>query len=69
MKTKPNEIKPAMTIKADSLIACFVVKAAQETRWMREHAKQCEYSAAHNCGVRREVWLHAALMTQEHIKL
>jgi hypothetical protein len=47
---------------------CFLEHAARETVWMREHAKQCEYQAAHDAGVRRQVWLHAALLAQEKKK-
>jgi hypothetical protein len=38
---------------------------ARETVWIREHAKQCEYQAAHDAGVRRGVWMMAALLAQE----
>jgi hypothetical protein len=47
---------------------CFLEHAARETAWMREHGKNCDYLAAHTASVRRDVWLHAALLAQEKRK-
>ena len=58
---KPGSLHPA----GSTLSQCFVEHAARETCWMREHAKECEYQAAHDAGVRRGVWLHCALLAQE----
>lgn len=47
---------------------CFLEHAARETVWMRQHAKECNYAAAHDASVRRGVWLTAALYAQEKKK-
>lgn len=47
---------------------CFLEHAARETVWMREHGKQCNYLGAHEASIRRQVWLHAALLAQEKKK-
>lgn len=47
---------------------CFLEHAARETVWMREHAENCDYLSAHAAKIRREVWLHAALLAQEKQK-
>jgi hypothetical protein len=47
---------------------CFLEHAARETVWMRQHAEECDYASAYTAGIRRSVWLHAALLAQEKRK-
>lgn len=46
---------------------CYLEHAVRETACMAQNAKVCDYAAAHDAAVRREVWLHAALLAQEQI--
>jgi len=69
-KPKPNKSskKTAAGKPPSHWANCFLEHAARETVWMREHGKNCDYAAAHNAQVRREVWLYAALLAQEKHK-
>lgn len=61
MTTKPTNSK----VKEPKHWAhCFLEHAARETAWMRHYSKQCDYIAAHDAGVRRGVWIQAALLAQ-----
>lgn len=63
---KPTKKTKAVKAKKPGHWAqCFLEHAARETAWMAAHAKNCEYAAAHDAGVRRAVWLNAALLAQE----
>jgi hydroxyacyl-ACP dehydratase HTD2-like protein with hotdog domain len=73
MKTTRTIKKNATTSKPpeptkDHWAQCFLEHAARETAWMGQHAKQRNYASAHDASVRRQVWLHAALLAQEQHK-
>ena len=63
MKTKPSKPKPA-----PHWSRCFLEHAAEEAARARRHAKECQYLLAHTAIIRRDVWLHAALLAQEKLK-
>lgn len=63
MKTKPSKPKPA-----PHWSRCFLEHAARETAWARSRAKECDYAGAYVALIRRDVWLHAALLAQEKLK-
>jgi hypothetical protein len=67
MKTKkPLKVKTESPL--EKLAKCFLEHAARETAYMRSYSNDCAYLMAHEAGVRRGVFLHAALLAQEASK-
>lgn len=61
MKSRKKKTQP----RPPTLSRCFLQRAAEETSWAAECAKECEYQAAANAIMRRDVWLMAALIARE----